>query len=235
MALPKNIRPEYSTTIPSSGKKIKYQPFSVKEEKILIIAAESGDTDEITNAIRNVLERCVTTPSDFKVDDLALFDIEYLFLKTRTKSVGEKVKVEIKDPNDETCVLTHEINIDKIGVVKTEGHSPLIELGGDVSIKMNYPDVTFFNDGIDVQNISNSIELVSRCISQIIIGEEVYNKADMSDDEVVEWIEGLTTAQLNKVLEFFKTMPKLKHSITLKNPNTNSNFTVTLEGLQDFF
>lgn len=235
MALPKNIRPEYSTTIPSTGKKIKYQPFSVKEEKVLIIAAESGNPDEVTNAVTNVLEACVTSPADFKVDELALFDVEYLFLKTRTKSVGEKVKVEVKDPEDETCIILHEINIDKIGVEKTEGHTPLIKLNDDVTVKMKYPDITFFNDGINLESVATSIKLVARCVSQIIIEEEVYNKADMTDEEVEEWIEGLTTSQLNKIMEFFITMPKLRHSVTLKNPNTNKTFTVKLEGLQDFF
>ena len=112
MALPKPIRPEYNTTIPSTGKRIKYQPFTVREEKVLILAAESGETDEITNAITNVLERCITSPSDIKVKDLALFDIEYLFLKARSKSAGEKLKVRVSDPDDETYSVDHEINID---------------------------------------------------------------------------------------------------------------------------
>lgn len=235
MALPKNIRPEYSTTIPSNGRKIKYQPFSVKEEKVLIIAAESNNPDEVTNAVTNVLQSCVTSPADFKVEDLALFDVEYLFLKTRSKSIGEKVKVEVRDPDDETCVVKTEINIDKIGVEKTEGHDPLIKLNDDVTVKMRYPDITFFNDGINLDSIAASIGLVARCVSQIIIEEEVYNRADMTDEEIEEWIESLTTSQLNKIMEFFVTMPKLRHTVTLKNPKTNKNFSVKLEGLQDFF
>ncbi len=118
MALTKHIRPEYSTTLPSTGKRIKYQPFSVKEEKVLILAAESNDPDEIINAITNVLQNCVTTPADFKVEELALFDIEYLFLKTRAKSAGEKIKLKVTDPNDQTFTKEHEINIDKITVEK---------------------------------------------------------------------------------------------------------------------
>jgi hypothetical protein len=128
MALPKPIRPEYSTTVPSTGKRVKYQPFSVKEEKILVLAAEGGDTDEITNALTNVLQNCVTSPADFKVAELALFDVEYLFLKARSKSAGEKIKISVTDPNDETFSVEHEINIDKIGVKRTEGHTDLIEV-----------------------------------------------------------------------------------------------------------
>jgi len=235
MALPKHIRPEYSTTIPSTGQKIKYQPFSVKEEKVLILAAESGDTDEITNAVRNVLENCVTSPTDFKADKLALFDVEYLFLKTRSKSVGEKIEVRITDPNDDDYVVNHEINIDKIGVLKNPDHKDLVELNGDVHVKMRYPDISFFNDGIDINSVVTSINLITRCISQIVVGEEVYNRDEMSESEMVEWIESLTTKEFTKVCEFFKTMPKLSHTIKLKNPNTGKEFQVTLEGLSDFF
>ena len=235
MALPKPIRPEYSTTIPSSGKKIKYQPFSVREEKILMLAAESQDKDEISNAVVNVLTNCVTHPSDFKVEELALFDIEFLFLKTRAKSAGELIKVVITDPDDPNFTTTHEINIDKIGVVKTEGHSDLIQIDEETSIKMRYPDISFFAEGLDTSNVENNTKLISRCISQIIVGEEVFNRSDMTDEEVDEWLDGLTMDKYGKFSEFFNTMPKLAHKITLKNTNTGKNFTLELEGLADFF
>jgi len=235
MALPKNIRPEYSTTIPSSGKRIKYQPFSVKEEKILILAAETQDTDEITNAISNIIESCVSSPSDFSVDELALYDIEYLFLKTRSKSVGEKIKITITDPDDPTYSVDHEIDIDKIKVVKNEEHTDLIKFEGDISIKMRYPDITFFNEGYDLNDISGTIKLISKCISQIVVEEEVFNRVDMSDSEVLEWVEGLTQSQFKEITNFFATMPKLSHTVTLKNKKTGKNFSVKLEGLQDFF
>jgi len=235
MAIPKHIRPEYSTTIPSSGKKIKYQPFSVKEEKILMLAAESQDKDEMTNAVINVLERCVTSPSDFKVEELALFDIEFLFLKARAKSVGEKIKLNITDPDDPTFSTFHEINIDKIGVVRTEGHSDLIEIDEASTIKMRYPDISFFTEGIDITNVSEVTSVISRCISQVICGEEVYNRADMTEEEISEWMDSLTMDKYAKIREFFDTMPKLKHNITLKNTNTGKNFTIELEGLADFF
>ena len=235
MALPKHIRPEYSTTIPSTGKRIKYQPFSVKEEKVLVLAAESNDPDEITNAISNVLQNCVTTPADFKVEDLALFDVEYLFLKARSKSAGEKIKLRVTDPGDETFTVDHEINIDKIGVEKNKDHTDLITISDTITIKMRYPDISFFNEGIATDNISSTTSLIGRCISQLVIDEEVFDKSEMSEGEIEEWLDGLTTEQFTKISEFFSTMPKLKHTFTLHNTNTDKDFTINLEGLADFF
>ena len=235
MALPKNIRPEYSTTIPSTGKRIKYQPFSVKEEKILVLAAEGEDQDEITNAITNVLQNCVTSPADFKVEELALFDIEFLFLKARSKSAGEKIKLNVTDPEDETFTVEHEINIDKIGIEKTEGHTDLVEISEGVTIKMKYPDISFFNEGVNVATINDTTALIARCIDSIVFGEEVYTAVDMAPGELDDWLDQLTTEQFQKISEFFTTMPKLKHSFTVKNTNTGNDFTIVLEGLADFF
>ena len=235
MALPKNIRPEYSTTIPSTGKRIKYQPFSVKEEKILILAAEGQDQDEITNAITNVLQNCITSPADFNVEELALFDIEFLFLKARSKSAGEKITLNITDPDDETFTVEHEINIDKIGVQRTEGHTDLIEISDGVTIKMKYPDISFFNEGVNVNNINDTVSLISRCIDSIVFGDDVYNAVDMASGELDEWLDQLTTEQFQKISGFFTTMPKLRHSFTLKNTNTGNDFNIVLEGLADFF
>lgn len=234
MPLPKPTRPEYSCTIPSSGKRIKYQPFSVKEEKILILASESQDMDEITNAITNVLNNCVTT-AGFDVKDLALFDIEFLFLRTRAKSVGEKLAVKVTDPNDPTYTVDHEIDIDKIEIQKTKGHTDLIDLGGGTSVKMGYPDINFFAEGVNVNTIGERLDLAAKCVKQIIVGDEVYNKEDTTEAETEDWLEGLTAEQFTKIMNFFLTMPKLKHSFTLKNKNTGEDFTITLEGLADFF
>lgn len=235
MALPKNIRPEYNTTIPSTGKKIKYQPFSVREEKILVLASESQDSGEITNAISNVLENCITSPVDLDVKELALFDIEYLFLKARTKSAGEKITVRVTDPNDPSFTKEHEINIDKIQIKRNKDHKDLIDIAENVKVKMRYPDIEFFNEGISTDSFGSTTELVAKCVSQIIVGEDVYNKSEMSAGEIEEWIDGLTTEQFGKLSEFFATMPKLSHSFTIKNTKTNNDFTVTLEGLADFF
>lgn len=233
--LPKPVRPEYNTTLPSNGKKIKYQPFTVKQEKILILAAESQDQDEIVNAIVNVLSSCITSPSDLKVSDLALFDIEYLFLKARAKSIGEKIEVNVTDPDDETFITTHSIYVDKIGVTKSESHSDVLEITDGTHIKMRYPDISFFAEGIQLNTISDSISTVAKCVESIIVDDEVYTSEDMTGTELTDWIEGLTTEQFKKVNEFFETMPKLSHTVTIRNTNTNKDFKVTLEGLADFF
>jgi hypothetical protein len=235
MALPKQIRPEYNTTIPSSGKKIKYQPFTVREEKVLILAAESQEMDEISNAVANVLNNCISHPVDFKIDELAIFDIEYLFLKARSKSAGETIKVVIRDPDDESYSTEHEIDIDKIRVIKTKDHTNLIDLADDIKVKMKYPGLEFFTEGVKIDNIGDSLETVAKCISSIVVGEEVYNSADMTNEEVTEWLEGMTTEQFKKLMSFFETMPAMKHEIKLKNPNTGKDFSVTLQGLADFF
>ena len=233
--LPKLSRPEYSTTIPSTNKKIKYHPFTVREEKILMLAAEGGDQDEIINAVTNCLRTCISSPSDIDVESLALFDIEYLFLKTRSKSVGEVINLVVTDPDDQDFSADVEVNVDKIGIKKTEGHSQLIKIDGEVSVHMRYPDITFFNTGVDLSNVSSTIDVISKCIDQIIVGDEVYNKEDMSSVEITEWVEGLSQKQFTLFVEFFTTMPKMSHTITAKNTNTKKNFSVTLEGLADFF
>lgn len=235
MALPKPSRPEYSTTIPSTGKKIKYQAFTVREEKLLVLAAESEDNDEIANAIENVLSKCVTTPADFKVADLALFDIEYLFLKARAKSIGEKIDLRITDPNDATYTTDHSLNIDSIKVKKDSKHTDLIEIDEETKIKMRYPGLSFFAEGLKIDTIGESLETIAECVSSIVMGEEVYNRADMSTDEITEWLEALTTEQFGRLMEFFRTMPKLTHTIKLRNPNTGNDFEVVLTGLADFF
>jgi len=235
MALPKPMRPEYSTTLPSTGKRIKYQPFTVKEEKVLVLAAEGNDPDEITNAISNVLRACITAPADLKVEELALFDIEYLFLKTRGKSAGETVTVKVQDPNDLEFVTEHEINIDKIKVKRDPEHTDLIDLGNGLMVKMKYPDITFFNEGIALDSITSQIGLIARCVSQIVDGEEVYQCEDMATGELEEWLEDLTSEKFAKINDFFNTMPKLSHTIKEKNTNTGLDFTITLEGLADFF
>ena len=233
--LPRPVRPEYSTTIPSTGKKVKYNPFTVKEEKVLVLASESGDKDQITNAVVNVLTNCIVSPSDLRIEDLALFDIEYLFLKARSKSVGESINIVVTDPDDETFSTEHNINIDRIGIDRNPEHSNVIFMDDELQVKMRYPDITFFTEGIEMSSLTNSMNTIAKCIDSIITGDEVYERLDMTEDEVVEWIEGLTSNQYQKLTNFFATMPKLKHSFTVKNTNTGKDFTMVLEGLADFF
>ena len=234
MALPKPARPEYSTTIPSTGKKVKYQPFTVREEKVLILAAETEDLDEISNAIRNVLTSCITTDG-VDVDSLALFDIEFLFLRARAKSIGEKIELRVTDPSDPDYSVDHALNIDAIKVQKDEAHTDLIKISDELSIKMRYPGIEFFAEGLKVDSIADSAATVAKCVSSIVMGEEVYTSADMAEGELEEWLDGLSTADYTKILEFFRTMPKLSHTIKLKNRNTGNNFQVVLTGLADFF
>lgn len=235
MGLPKPLRPEYSTSIPSTGKKIKYNPFTVKEEKILILASESNDPDEITNGIVNVLKNCISSPSDLQIEDLALFDIEFLFLKARAKSVGESIDIRVTDPDDETFTTTHSINIDRIGIDRTKDHSNVIFIDDTVQVKMRYPDISFFTDGVDMSTLTESLDTIGRCIETIISGDEVFERVDMNNEELSEWLEGLTTDQFKRITNFFITMPRLRHSFTVRNTNTNKDFTVKLEGLSDFF
>lgn len=234
MTLPRKVRPEYTTTL-SNGKKVKFMPFSVKEEKVLVLAAETQDVDEVTNAISNVLSNCVTSPTDFDVEALPLFDIQLLFLKCRAKSAGEKIKVKITDPSDETYTVDHEINIDKIQLQTTKDHTDLVKLNDNTVVKMSYPGLKFFAEGLSLDGIIDTSKNIRECISQIVVGDEVFNRADMTDEELDNWVEELTSEDVAKFLEFFNTMPKLTHKITLKNPNTKENFSIVLEGLQDFF
>ena len=234
-ALPKPSRPEYSTTIPSTGKKIKYQPFTVKEEKVLVLAAESENLDEISNAISNVLSSCVTSPVDFDPEKLALFDIEYLFLKARAKSVGESLKLLVTDPNDASYTVEHEVNIDTIKVKRFEGHETLVKLDENTAIQMKYPGLSFFSEGVKIDTLADSSNTVARCVSSLVIDEEVYAAADLTREELVEWLDALTADQYAKLMEFFTTMPRLSHTIKLKNKKSGENFEILLEGLADFF
>ena len=235
MGLPKPIRPEYNTTVPSTGKKIKYMPFTVREEKVLILAAESEMPDEISNAVANCLRNCITTPADFDVDSLALFDIEYLFLKCRAKSVSEKITVNVTDPDDENYKVPVDIAIDKIGVYRDPEHEELIDLGNDMSLALTYPGLSFFAEGVSLDDIDGVIGVICRTFKQLVCGDEVFNRDDLSDDEIKEWIESLSSEQFQKVNKFYSTMPRLKHEIKAKNMTTGKPFTVTLEGLADFF
>ena len=232
MALPKIDNPTYTLELPSTAEVIKYRPFLVKEQKVLMLAQQSDKAVDRNNAIVQIIESCTFG----KVTDKnPLFDIEYVFLKLRSKSAGEKIKLNVSDPDDETFSVEHEINIDKIGVEKNKDHTDMIELSENITIKMRYPDITFFNEGVNTGTITETTGLIAKCVSQLVIEEEVYNREDMAAGELEDWLDELTTEQFSKISKFFETMPKLKHSFTLKNTKTGNDFTITLEGLADFF
>lgn len=239
MPLPKINTPTYDLTLPSTGKKIKYRPFLVREEKILIMAMESEDMTEITNAIVQILSDCILT-KDVKVESLATFDIEYLFLNVRAKSVGETVDVNITCPDDGETQVEMSINIDTIKVQKTRGHKNIIKLDDELSMKLRYPSLeqfveNNFETADGVSEVGQSLSMITSCVDMIYNSEESWEASDYSKKELDEFIEQLNTKQFKQIEKFFTTMPKLSHKIAVKNPSTGVESEVVLEGLASFF
>mgnify|MGYP001189321294 FL=1 len=242
MALPKINTPTYELIIPSNGKKIKYRPFLVREEKILILALESEDTKQITTAVVDILSECVLT-KNVDVTKLATFDIEYLFLNVRSKSVGETVDVNITCPDDGKTSVEMSINIDSIKVQKVKGHKSIIKLDDQYSMKLKYPSMTQFiesnfesgQDGGEGSDIDKSMGMITSCIEMIYDNEESWDATDSSQKELEEFIEQLNSKQFKLIEKFFETMPKLSHKVKVTNPKTKVESEVVLEGLASFF
>ena len=223
MGLPKISTPIYELEIPSLKKKIRYRPFLVKEEKILIIALESEDSKAIANAVKNVISNCILSKG-IKVDDLSTFDIEYLFLNIRGKSVGESVDVLITCPDDETTQVPVSINLDEINVEENPKHSRDIKLDDTLTLRMRYPSMTEFIknnfDSGDSVSVDDTFDLIVSCIDQIYSEEESWTASDSTKKELLEFVEQLSSKQFKEVEKFFDTMPKLSHTIKVKNPKT---------------
>jgi hypothetical protein len=240
MPLPKISTPTYELELPSSGKKIRYRPFLVKEEKILILALESEDPKQITIAIKNILKDCISTRG-VKVDDLPTFDIEYIFLNIRGKSVGESIDLVITCPDDGETTVPVKVYIDEINVVKEENHSRDIKLDDSLVLRMKYPSLSEFVSsnfdfsGADDSAIEQSFEMISSCIDMVYNNEESWAASDCTKKELKTWIETLNTKQFQDIEEFFNTMPKLSHTFKVTNPKTDVESEVTLEGLNNFF
>jgi len=239
MPLPKINTPTYDLTLPSTGKKIKYRPFLVREEKILIMAMESENMSEITNAIVQILSDCIVS-KDIKVESLSTFDIEYLFLNVRAKSVGETVDVNITCPDDGVTQVEMSIDIDSIKVQKTRGHKNIIKLDDELSMKLKYPSLDqFVENNFETEKgeseIGQSLAMITSCIEMIYNQEESWEASDYSKKEMNEFIEQLNTKQFKQIEKFFATMPKLSHTIAVKNPETGVESEVVLEGLASFF
>ena len=238
MPLPRTITPIYELEIPSLKKKIRYRPFLVKEEKILIIALESEDSKAIANAVKNVISNCILSKG-IKVDDLSTFDIEYLFLNIRGKSVGETVDVLITCPDDETTQVPMSINLDEINVEENPKHSRDIKLDDTLTLRMRYPSMTEFIknnfDSGDGVSVDDTFDLIISCIDQIYSEEESWVAKDSTKKELLEFVEQLSSKQFKKVEKFFETMPKLSHTIKIKNPKTDVESEVVLEGFSAFF
>ena len=237
MPLPKISTPTYEMVLPSSNRKIKYRPFLVKEEKILIIALESQDQTQIANAVKSILSSCILTKG-IKVERLSTFDIEYLFLNVRGKSVGEQIEVMVTCPDDGKTQVPTSINIDSIKVQKVDGHSSDIKLDDLYTLKMRYPSLNEFiksNFTAGQINVDDTFELIATCIDQIYSEEESWTQEDCTKKELVDFLESLNSSQFKEIEKFFDTMPKLSHKVKVTNPNTNVESEIVIEGLQSFF
>ena len=238
MPLPKIATPSYELELPSSGKTIKYRPFLVKEEKVLVIAMESEDTKQITNAIKAVLKSCVQTKG-IKIETLPTFDIEYLFLNIRGKSVGEELEVNVICPDDGETSVPVMIALEDIQVEKMDDHSPQIKLDSKLMMEMKYPSLDeFIKNNFDFKEenqMDQSFQLIASCIDKIYSDEEVWAPADCTKKEVNEFLESMNSSQFKLIEKFFETMPKLQHTITVTNPKTKVKSDVVLEGLASFF
>jgi hypothetical protein len=238
MPLPTIVTPTYELELPSTGKPIKYRPFLVKEEKLLVLALETEDTKEISNAIKAVLKNCIQSRG-VKIESLPTFDIEYLFLNIRGKSVGEEIQVNLIAPDDGETSVPVTINIDDIKVQKADDHTNKIKLDENLMMEMKYPSLDqFIKNNFDMSGnvgIDQSFELIASCVDKIYSSEEVWAASDVTKKELIEFLEQMNSIQFKQIEKFFETMPKLTHEITLTNPKTKVESTVVLEGLSSFF
>ena len=237
MPLPTISTPTYELVLPSSNRKIKFRPFLVKEEKILIIALESQDQKQIASAVKNILSSCILTKG-IKVDKLSTFDIEYLFLNVRGKSVGEDIEIMVTCPDDGKTQVPMSINIDSIKVQKSKEHSPDIKLDDTFTMRMRYPSLNEFiktNFDAGQVKVDDTFELIASCVDQVFSDEESWTQEDCTQKELVDFIEQLNSSQFKEIEKFFDTMPKLSHTLKVINPTTEVESEVVLEGLASFF
>ena len=236
MALPKLTTPTYELEIPSTDEKISYRPFLVKEEKILLMAMESGKNEDIVNAVKQIVSEC--TFNKLKVGTMPMFDIEYIFLNIRAKSIGEVSKLKLLCPDDKKTYADVEVNLEEVQIQVDGDHTNKIELTDSMGMIMTYPTIdSFAESGIQQINASNMTDIIGKCILQIYEnnGEKVYEAKDQTQKELQEFIEQMNTNQFKQVQKFFDTMPKLKHEVKVKNPKTKKTSEVILQGLNDFF
>lgn len=240
MPLPEITVPHFDLVLPSSKKKIKFRPFIVKEEKLLIIALESRDPKQVTTAIKQVLSNCILTRG-VKIDQLPSFDIEYLFLNIRAKAIGEAIELNVTCGDDGETKVPVTLYVDEIQVQYPEGHTDKIDMENGYHWKMNYPSLNqFIENNFDVsdkssENVERSVKLIASCIDSVYNDEDCWMASDSTEKELVSYVENLTPRQYKKIENFFKTMPKLSHTITVVNPNTGNENSIVLEGLSDFF
>ena len=240
MPLPTIETPTYELKLYSSNKKVKYRPFLVKEEKVLIIALESKDQSAITNAVKEVLKKCILTKG-IDVDNLPTFDIEHLFLNIRAKSIGEDIKLTVTCPDDNETKVPVTIYVDEIKVNKPRGHTKDVDLDDKMTLRMKYPSLNqFIENNFDTEDeaetmVDKTFKVVADCMDTIFTGEDAWDAKDYTPSERLEFVEQLNSQQYKKVEKFFSTMPKLSHTIEVVNPNTKKKGSIILEGLADFF
>jgi len=238
MPLPKVNTPTYELVLPSTNKKIKYRPFLVREEKILIMALETEDVKQITSSVIEILNACILTRG-IKIEKLATFDLEYLFLNVRAKSVGESIDVNVTCPDDNKTTVEVKVDIDSIKIIKNKNHKDTVKLDDTLSLKLNYPSIEqFIENNFESSKgseVTDTLDMITSCIDMIYSDEESWNASETSKKDLEEFIEQLNTKQFRVIEGFFDTMPKLSHSIKIKNPKTDVESTVVLEGLAAFF
>jgi len=240
MPLPTIATPTYELTLPSTGKKLKYRPFLVKEEKLLILALESKNQAEITNSVKDVLRECVITKG-IKIDDQPTYDIEYLYLNIRAKSIGEDINLIVTCPDDKETEVKVTVYVDEIEVVKSKDHNKDIKLDKDMTLRMRYPSLSqFIENNFDTEDeskttVDKTFQLIADCMDTVFTKEDAWDSKDYTPDERLNFIEQLSSKQFKDVEKFFATMPKLSHTIEVTNPNTKKKNSIVLEGLADFF
>jgi hypothetical protein len=233
MALPKLSTPEYKLTLPSTQEEIKFRPFLVKEQKILMIAQESGEERQIADAMTKLVSGCTFGSVDANIHPM--YDIEYVFLQLRAKSVGEKIKLKLLCPDDKETYAEVEIYVEDIGVQMSVEHSLVVDLTDDIKINLRHP---FLKDiegmGTDINDFEKMLHMIYVCIVSVDHGDETIQRIDMSTEEITEFIESFSTEQLEKVMKFFESMPKVRHVVDVVNPKTKVKSEVLLEGLESF-
>ena len=240
MPLPKISTPLYELQLPSNGKKIKYRPFLVREEKVLILALEGGDNKSITNAVKKILKDCISTRG-VKVEELPTFDIEYLFLNIRGKSVGEALDLIVTCPDDNQTTVPVKVYIDEIGIETNDQHKKDIVLDSNLTLRMKYPSMTEFItnnfeiSGENIDQLDQSFDIITSCIDMVYNADESWAASDCTKKELKEWIQDLNSKQFKELETFFETMPKLSHTLKVTNPKTKVESEITLEGLASFF
>ena len=239
MPLPKISTPLYELQLPSNGKKIKYRPFLVREEKVLILALEGGDNKSITNAVKKILKDCISTRG-VKIEELPTFDIEYLFLNIRGKSVGEALDLIVTCPDDNETTVPVKVYIDEIGIQINDQHKKDIVLNPNLTLRMKYPSMNEFianNFEISgqVDQLDQSFDIIASCIDMVYNADESWAASDCTKKELNDWLGSLDSRQFKEIELFFQTMPKLSHTVTVTNPNTQVESDIKIEGLQNFF